>query len=89
MYNLSIKSRRKPKMKLELTNSRRGELFKDIKVGETFYQNGILFLRIEVDDVFTNAKSHNGLAVSLETGRVIWFDDYEAVAKADVKVVNA
>lgn len=76
-------------MKLELTNSRKGELFKDIRVGETFYQNGILFIRIEVDDVFTVAKSHNGLAVSLETGHVIWFDGYENVVKADVKVVNA
>lgn len=76
-------------MKLELNNSRKGELFKDIKVGETFYQNGILFIRIEVDDVFTNAMSHNGLAISLETGHVIWFDGYETVTKANVKVVDA
>ena len=81
-------------MKLELNNSNGATTFKDIKVGEGFYSDYseddiILFIRIEVDDVYTKVGSHDGLAISLATGNITWFDDDDLVTKANVKVVNA
>ena len=79
-------------MKLEL-NNRNTATFKDIEVGEAFYdkcdEDDILFIRIEVDDVFSKAGRHDGLAVSLATGHITWFDDDDVVIKANVKIVNA
>lgn len=80
-------------MKLELNNSRNITTFKDIEVGEAFYgeygEDVILFIRIEVDDTFTKVGRHDGLAVSLATGHITWFDDCDMAIKANVKVVDA
>jgi hypothetical protein len=79
-------------MKLEL-NNRNTATFKDIEVGEAFYgeygEDVILFIRIEVDDTFTKVGRHDGLAVSLATGHITWFDDCDMAIKANVKVVDA
>ena len=55
--------------------------FSDVEVGEVFMEEGGtgVYLRIEVDDEFTNAHNHNGLAVNLDTGEVTWFNDNNEV----------
>ena len=55
--------------------------FEDVEVGEAFaidYEKKI-YLRIEVDGIYTHANGHDGVAVNLTTGEVVFFDNTEEV----------
>lgn len=55
--------------------------FEEVEYGEVFrVEDGeSIFLRIEVDGIYTHRNGHDGLAVNLETGVVTYLDDDEKV----------
>lgn len=75
-------------MKIERTVSIK--TFEDVDIGEVFRaeDGASIFLRIDVDDEYTVAHNHDGLAVNLYNGVVTWFDNSEKVMlMSDAKVV--
>lgn len=66
-------------MKIERTVS--VKTFEDVDIGEVFRaEDGEgIYLRIDVDEEYTVAHNHDGLAVNLDNGVVTWFDNHEKV----------
>lgn len=74
-------------MKIEGVN-KTIETFGKVDVGEAFFANEVIYIRIEANCNYTDRRGHDGLAANLFTGAVTFFENSEEVIiLRDAKVI--
>jgi hypothetical protein len=76
-------------MEIEFKEKKEITTFADVDIGVPFYDgDGDLMMRIGEYADYVDSHNHDGLAVSLKDGDVMWYDDEDEVTIAKVKVVE-